>query len=137
MGLVFDTTILIASERKGETIRQLVRRMQSIHGEVEAAVSTISIVELTHGVYRAHTDGHRDRRRLFIEDLSFSLSVHSLSFEIAQLAGRIEGQQAARGFAIPFEDLIIGCTALHLDFSVATLNTRHFELIPGLTITSL
>ena len=54
--------------------------------------------------------------------------------EIAQLAGRIEGEQAVVGVVIPFEDLLIGATALHLGYDVATLNVRHFQLIPSLKI---
>jgi predicted nucleic acid-binding protein len=65
------------------------------------------------------------------------LVIHPVTLEIAQLAGRIEGEQAAKGIAISFEDLVIGATALHLGFGVATLNVRHFQLIPGLQIVSL
>jgi predicted nucleic acid-binding protein len=31
----------------------------------------------------------------------------------------------------------LGVTALHLGYSVATLNSRHFQLIPGLSIVQL
>ncbi len=55
----------------------------------------------------------------------------------AQLAGKIEGEQAAQGISIAFEDLLIGSTALHLGYSVATLNARHFRLIPGLSVPPL
>jgi tRNA(fMet)-specific endonuclease VapC len=54
--------------------------------------------------------------------------------EIAELAGRIEGEQAALGVRIPFEDLVIGATALHLGYGVATSNVRHFQKIPGLSV---
>ena len=60
-----------------------------------------------------------------------------MSLEIAQLAGRIEGEQAAIGNIIAVEDLLIGATALHLGYAVATHNTRHFERIPNLTLTAL
>jgi predicted nucleic acid-binding protein len=68
----------------------------------------------------------------FTEELCRDLIVHPVSLAIAQLAGRIEGEQAAKGVSIAFEDLVIGATALHLGFDVATLNERHFRLIPGL-----
>jgi len=35
------------------------------------------------------------------------------------------------------EDLIIGATALHFGFDVATLNAKHFQLIPGLNVVML
>jgi predicted nucleic acid-binding protein len=53
------------------------------------------------------------------------------------VAGRIEGEHSARGVSVAFEDLLIGATALHLDFAVATLNVRHFRLIPGLPVIQL
>ena len=91
-------------------------------------------MELTHGIYRARTDADRTRRRIFAEGAFHDLIVHPVSLEIAQLAGRIEGEQAARGIAIAFEDLVIGATALHLGFDVASLNLKHFRLIPDLSV---
>lgn len=132
MGLILDTSILIASERRGEAVEDILRSARATHGEFDVALSAISAVELTHGIYRARTSADRERRRLFVEGVFSDLIVHPVSLAIAQLAGRIEGDQAAKGVTIAFEDLIIGATALHLDFDVATLNVKHFSLIPGL-----
>ena len=66
--------------------------------------------------------------------LPIYMAVHPVTAEIAELAGRIEGEQAARGVSIAFEDLLIGATALHLGYGVATLNVRHFQRIPGLSV---
>ncbi len=137
MGLILDTSILIASERRWEAIEDILRQARALHGEVDIALSAISVVELTHGIYRARTDADRTRRHVFAEGVFHDLIVHPVSLEIAQLAGRIEGEQAAKGIAIAFEDLVIGATALHLGFDVATLNVRHFEPIPGLKIVTL
>jgi len=62
------------------------------------------------------------------------LIVYPVTLEIAQLAGRIEGEQAAKGHSIAFGDLVIGATALYLGFDVATLNAKHFRAIPNLKI---
>jgi tRNA(fMet)-specific endonuclease VapC len=72
-----------------------------------------------------------------VEGVFHDLIVLPLTLGIAELAGRIEGEQAARGVSISIEDLIIGATALHLSFDVVTLNLRHFGAIPGLKIVSL
>ncbi len=53
------------------------------------------------------------------------------------LAGRLDGEQRSRGVIIPFADLLIGATALALGYSVLTVNARHFERIPGLTVVKL
>jgi predicted nucleic acid-binding protein len=137
MGLILDTSVLIASERRGETVKQTIKRVHSVCGDEESALSAISVVELTHGIYRAKTDADRVRRKAFCDELWRDLTVHPVSLAIAQLAGRIEGEQAAKGVTIAFEDLIIGATALHLGFDVATLNVKHFRLIPGLKIIAL
>jgi predicted nucleic acid-binding protein len=137
MGLILDSSILIAAERGGESVRQILDRVRATHGETEAALSAVTIVELTHGIYRAKTDADRERRRLFSEELCRDVAVYPVTLEVAQLAGRIEGEQATHGVSIAFEDLLIGATALHLGYSVATLNVRHFRLIPGLSIVQL
>lgn len=137
MGLILDTCILIAGERRGDTARQLIEYVCAVHGDVESAISVVSIVELTHGVYRANSDAARNRRETFVLELSRELIVHPVSLEIARLAGRIEGEQAAQGNIIDFEDLLIGTTALHLGYDVATLNIKHFRRIPGLTVVTL
>lgn len=137
MGLILDTCILIASERRGEAVEDLLRMTRSVHGEVDVALSVVSVVELTHGIYRAGNDAARTRRRIFAEGAFHDLIVHPVTLEIAQLAGRIEGEQAARGISIAFEDLLIGATALHLGFDVLTINLRHFQSIPDLKVLSL
>lgn len=137
MGVVLDSSVLIAGERRGETVRQILNRMRSKHGEADAALSVVTIVELTHGIYRAKTDADRARRRAFSEELRRDMIVHPVTVEIAELAGRIEGEQAARGVRITFEDLLIGATALHIGYDVATINVRHFQVIPGLTVVQL
>jgi tRNA(fMet)-specific endonuclease VapC len=108
-----------------------------VHGEIDIALSAVSVVELTHGIYRAKTEADRERRRVFAEEAFHDLIVHPVTLQIAQLAGRIEGEQAAQGNIIAFEDLMIGATALHLGFDVVTLNVQHFQQIPGLKVVTL
>jgi tRNA(fMet)-specific endonuclease VapC len=137
MGLILDTSVLIAAARRGEGVEDVLRQARAAHGEVDIALSSISVLELTHGIYRARGEAYRERRRIFVEGVVHDLIVHPVSLEIAQLAGRIEGEQAALGNTIAIEDLLIGATALFLGFEVATLNRRHFEQIPGLKVVSL
>jgi predicted nucleic acid-binding protein len=137
MGLILDSSILIAGERGGASVREILKRVQASQGETESALSAVTIVELTHGIYRAKTHADRERRREFTEELCRDMVVHPVTLDIALLAGRVEGEQAALGVSIAFEDLLIGTTALHLGYSVATLNVRHFRLIPGLSVVKL
>lgn len=134
MGLILDSSVLIAGERGGVSVREILESLRTIHGETESGLSVVTIVELTHGIHRAKSDQDRERRRTFAEELCRDILVFPVTLEIAQLAGRIEGEQAALGVSIAFEDLLIGATALHLGYSVVTLNARHFRLIPGLSV---
>ncbi len=92
------------------------------------------MLELTHGIYRAKTESDRLRRRFFAEEIYRDVTIFPVSIGIAQLAGRIEGEQMALGIRIAFQSLLIGTTAIHLGFDVVTLNVRHFQEIPGLKV---
>ena len=87
-----------------------------------------------HGAYRSKTQAQQQQRLEFIERLSSDVPVYAVTLDIARLAGRIEGQQEAIGVQFAFEDLLIGATALHLGYEVATLNPRDFKRIPGLSL---
>jgi tRNA(fMet)-specific endonuclease VapC len=137
VGLIVDTSILIAKERRGGSVDDVLKEAYAVHGEVDIGLSAVSVVELTHGIYRARSEADKDRREIFARKAFHDLLVYPVTLEIAQLAGRIEGEEAARGNIIAFEDLVIGATALHLGFGVMTLNTRHFERIPGLQVVAL
>jgi len=102
MGLILDSSVLIAGERRNESIRQILSRLRAKHGETVAAISVVTVVELAHGLYRAKTESDRVRRKDFVEDVYHDLLVYPIGIEIAQLAGRIEGEQMAQGISIAF-----------------------------------
>lgn len=132
MGLILDTSVVIAGERQGHTVREILEQFQRSYGEAEVGLSVVTIVELTHGVERAKPDERRLRRQACVEELIRHL--YPVIVETAKLAGRIEGQRAERGTNISFEDLLIAATALQLSLSVVTHNVRHFERIEGLVV---
>ena len=134
-GLILDSSILIAAERRGHTVREILQDIRAVKGETEISISVVTVAELVHGAYRTKDHAQQQRRLEFIERLSSDVPVHPVTLDIARLAGRIEGQQEAEGIQLAFEDLLIGATALHLGYEVATLNFRDFQRIPGLPIT--
>lgn len=137
MGIVLDSSIIIAAERRGRTVREILEQVKAAQGEIEIGVSVVTIAELVHGAYRTKTQAQQHRRLEFIERLSSDVPVHPVTLAIARLAGRIEGQQEEIGVQFAFEDLLIGATALHLGYEVATLNLRDFKRIPGLSVIQL
>jgi len=137
MGLILDSSVVIAAERRGNTPEQLVQQVIGVAGNQEAALSSVGLTELVHGIYRANSAQVQLRRQSYVEELRIGLTVYPYTAETAMLAGRIDGEQTAKGIIIPFVDLLIGATALSLDFSILTANLRHFKLIPGLNVVSI
>lgn len=137
MGVILDSSVLIAGERRKDSVAEVLKRVEAVCGKTTAALSVATAIELTHGVYRAQTDADRKRRESFVEELFDAVAMHPLTLDIARLAGRIHGEQMNRGSVIDFPDLIIGATALHLGFDVVTLNVRHFTAVPGLSVIAL
>ncbi len=137
MGLILDSSIIIAAERRGDTVETLIEQVVHAAGDQDAALSSVGLTELVHGIYRSQTPDLRLRRQSFIGELLRDLTVYPYTKEAAMLAGRINGEQQAQGVTLPFADLLIGATALSLGFSVLTINLRHFRLIPDLQIVQL
>lgn len=136
MGLILDSSVLIAGERRNHSVREILFELKLKHGETDIGLSVVSILELIHGIYRAATERHCALRRAFTESVARDIVIDPITLEIAKRAGRIEGEQMARGVSIAFQDLLIGSTALEFDWAVVTLNVRHFEKIPGLNVLS-
>jgi predicted nucleic acid-binding protein len=97
-------------------------------------ISAVSVVELEHGFWRAQTPEQSQRRRIYLDEVLIAIKVQPFTTEIAQLAAKIDAQERRTGKVIPFADLQIGVTALYLGSAIATLNVRHFEMIPGLVV---
>lgn len=134
MGLILDSSVIIAAERGGSTIEHLIERVIKTTGDQEAALSAVGLTELIHGIYRAQTTAQRKRRESFLSELLADLTVYPYTKETALLAGKLDGEQQSKGVIIPFPDLLIGATALSLGYSVLTANLRHFNSIPGLSV---
>jgi len=137
VGLILDSSVVITAERKGESVEAFLEQIVSSLGDQDSALSSIGLTELIYGVYRATTLEMRLRRQQFIDDLIRAFTVYPYTRETAVLAGRIMGEQQAKGVTIPMTDLLIGATALSLGYSLLTANLRHFRLIPGFNVLAL
>jgi len=133
MGLILDSSVVIAAERRGDNAQKLIEQTLSVTGDQDAALSAVGLTELTHGIYRAQSAAARLRRGEFIDELIAGLTVYPYTTDTALLAGRIDGEQTAAGVVIPFADLLIGATALSIGFSILTFNVRHFGPFPAST----
>jgi predicted nucleic acid-binding protein len=137
MGLILDSSAVIAAERRGDTVAQFIERVVNATGDQDAALSAVGLTELIHGLYRAKTPAMRLHRESFLNELLADLTVYPYTKETAMLAGKLDGEQQSKGVVIPFGDLLIGATALSLGYSVLTVNLRDFRRIPGLSVVPL
>ena len=137
MGLILDSTVLIAAERQGRNARQVLTDIREQIGETEVGISVVTLIELAHGAARADTPLRRIKRQQFIEELIQAIPVHPVTVAVALRAGQLDGENQAQGLKIALPDLLIGVTALELGYSMATANVRHFGGIPGLSVLRL
>jgi hypothetical protein len=68
--LTNGASILIAGERRRDSVWGILERVEAVCGKTTAALSAVTAVELTHGIYRARTDADRKRRENFVENSS-------------------------------------------------------------------
>lgn len=136
LGVVLDSSTVIAAERRKESIADFIESILRAHGALDLSLSPVSVAELVHGVFRAQTPVASQRRRLYIEELVSLLPVHPVTKQTGWLVGQIQGQEAAKGNVLPFNDLMIAAAAIEQGYAVLTGNVRHFQKIPGLQVIS-
>ncbi len=135
MGLILDSTAVVAAERAGQSAYQLVESLGT--SDTELAVSVLTVLELAHGVERANTEKRLAARRRFLDDLLSGMPVRPVTTPVALRAGQIDGHLQAQGLRVALADLLIGATALEMGYAVATHNVKHFAMIPKLVVTPL
>src|SRR5260370_29141591 len=138
LGVILASSIVIEAERQGLNAAQFLRHIVLKLGEMEAALCSITVAELVHGICRANTAERRERRRSFLDDeLKAALPVYEISAVTAELVGTIGAESSAAGMTIPFDDLLIAACALDRGYAIATRNVRHFQEIPDLKLIAL
>lgn len=116
MGLILDSSLVIAAERRGDTVERLIARIIGATGDQDAALSAIGLTELIHGIHRANTPEIRRRRETFINERLVDLRVYPYTRETALIAGKIDGEQQSQGVVIPFGDLLMALRRSSLGF---------------------
>ncbi len=137
MGLVLDSSVLIAAERENRPVSQLLASLEAGHSETEFLLSSITVMELEHGWHRANTPEVATKRRRYLEEVFAVIPVASFTREMGALAAKIDAGLRKSGFVIATADLLIGATALYYGCAVGTRNIRHFSKIAALKVISL
>src|SRR6185437_1947592 len=79
-----------ATPRRGSFLKHISAKI----GEREAALCSISVAELAHGVHRADTSERRKARRAFLDDLKSTVPVYPITGETAELLAKISPTSA-------------------------------------------
>ena len=137
MGLVLDSSVLIAAERDKRLVSLLLATREVRYSVTEFFLSSVTIMELEHGCHRANSPQSALKRRSYLDEILAIIPVAPFTCEMGVLAGKIEAEMRKTVVAIATADLLIGVTALHGGHGVVTTNLRHFRRIPGLAVLPL
>jgi len=130
MGVIFDTSVLIALERGALDPDRLVQgREQEPFG-----ISVISAAELLHGVHRADTQKRRIRRSSYVEKVLEHYALYPFELGAARIYAELWATLQRKGVRIGAHDLMIAATAISLGWTVATLDLRDYRKIEGLML---
>lgn len=130
MGVILDTSILIAYERGSLNLDKLIKgRASELFG-----ISVITVSELLHGVHRADSKSRRLKREAFVQKVIDAFPVYTFDVPAARIYAEIWAHLVKKGVQIGAHDLMIGATAISLGFSVASHNVRDFKKIEGLSL---
>jgi len=95
------------------------------------ALSVITYGELIYGCRKSERVAENLARVHRLADLYPIIDVNR---SVMDSFGEIKAQLTTAGTTVDDFDLLIGCTALALNYTVVTNNTRHYEKIPGLNV---
>ncbi len=141
MGLVIDTSALIAVERRANGPRgadawaALAPRFAS----EPVVLPAIVVAELLSGVAMADTAARAAARRARIDALLAVVPVVDFDAEIAEEWARLLAALSRGGRLIPSNDLAVVATAKRLDFGVlvGVADEKHFRMVDELRVETL
>lgn len=130
MGLVLDSSVLIAAERKRFDIESFLETeapMEPVY------ISTITASELLHGVERA-TPERRARREAFVEAVLRETPGLTIDLACARIHAALWAQLEECGERIGAHDMWIAATCVRFGFRLATLKEDEFGRVEGLSL---
>ena len=130
MGLILDSSLLIADEREDFDLAAWLRSRPP----EAVATSVITFVELWFGIELEQTAIKARRRRRWLEKIFRRLEVVTLDTHIGRIHARVWAELTRAGRMIGPHDLIVAATALRRDWAVATFNVREFQHVRGLEV---
>ena len=78
MGLVLDSGVLIAAERETKPVSDVLLDLEDEHGETTVVISSITVIELEHGLHRANTAALARQRRAYLDTIFYAIPVEPI-----------------------------------------------------------
>ena len=130
MGLVLDTSALIALERSQSDLGNALRGF----GEERCVLPAIVYAELMVGVHLADSASRAAKRKVRVDALLDACPIVEFDSAVAERWARVFADLSREGQMIPANDLAIAATALHLDYGVLVgpKDEAHYRRIDGL-----
>lgn len=143
MGVVVDTSALVAAERRRETSssgdpltwKGLLGRL----ADDSAVLPAAAYAELLVGVHLAGSARRAAARRARVDALAARVPIVDFDAAIARRWARLFADLRRTGELIPANDLAVAATALHLGFGVLVgpSGEKHFRRVSGLRVEPL
>lgn len=135
MGLILDTSALVALERAGASLSDVLEPL----AEEEVAVPAIVVAELLAGVRLADDRRRAAQRQAKIDAVLALAPVIDFGAEIAESWADLFAALERRGNRIPANDLAVAATATYLGFAVLVgpEDEEHFRRVEGLEVVVL
>lgn len=130
MGLILDTSVLIAAEKKHLDLLGFF----AAHPDETFFLAAITTSELLHGVIRAQPTIRKNTRAAFVEALLAEIDALDFDSAVARRHAELWAKLEKKGLMIGPYDLLIAATCLHYDYALVTLNTAEFRQVPTLRL---
>jgi tRNA(fMet)-specific endonuclease VapC len=133
VGIVLDTSVLVAAERRAVRFEPLLESL----GEERVLIAAITASELLHGCHRARDAGVRARRAAFGDAVLDAIPVLPFGLPEARRHAELWAELARAGTMVGPHDLLIAATALAQGHALVTVNQREFGRVPGLRLVGI
>jgi tRNA(fMet)-specific endonuclease VapC len=127
MRFLIDTDIIIYSIKGNEIVHNNFKKTKNL-GK--------SIYVITYGelIFGAKKSKSREKNLATVYRIGELFPIIELTKGIIETFGEIKATMQKSGKIVEDFDLLIGSTALYLNYTLVTNNEKHFSLIPGIKI---
>jgi predicted nucleic acid-binding protein len=133
MGLILDTSVFIAAEKKRLDLAGLF----SAYPTELFYMAAITAAELWHGVVRAQPAARKSERAAFVERILAEIEAIDFDLPVARRHAELWAGLEKAGTLIGPYDLLIAATALYHGYGVVTLNEKEFRRVPALGLVDI